>query len=85
MASFPSTTPMTSDRAAAALNAIAGRASGARVVLSSALELLDGSRASGEIAVSNVARERLGRLLLEVAAKTNEFQRVIEELKGEQS
>lgn len=78
------TTPMKSERAIAALNVIAGRASGARAVLASALDLLDASRAMGEVTVTDVVRERLSRLLLETAAKAIEFQREIETLKTQQ-
>lgn len=81
MAISQSISPMTSERALAALNVIAGRASGARAVLSSALELIDASRATGEIKVSIEARERLARLLLEAASKAIDFQRAIEALK----
>lgn len=77
-------TSMRTDRAIAALNVISGRASAARPVMSSALELLDASRAIGEVTVPDIARERLARLLLEVAAKVNEFQREIEALKDAQ-
>jgi len=78
------TTPTKPERAVTALNVISGRASAARPVLSSALELLDASRAMGEVKISDVARERLGRLLLEVAAKTSEFQATVEALRSEQ-
>jgi hypothetical protein len=82
MPSSPLTTPMPIDRAVTSLNVIAGRASGARAVLSSAMELLDACRARGEVKVSDLARERLGRILLEVAAKTSEFQAELEALGG---
>lgn len=84
MAISPLITPTRPERAVAALNVIAGRASAARPVMSSALELLDASRAIGEVRVPEIARERLARLLLEVAAKVNEFQREIEALKDAQ-
>ena len=84
MPSSPLTSPTPSDRAVTALNVIIGRTGGARAVLSSALELLDASRAIGEVTVSDVARERLGRLMLEMAAKTCEFQAEIEALRSAQ-
>lgn len=68
-------------RAVAALNVIAGRASGARAVLSSALELIDASSAMGEIKVPLDVRDRLARLLLEAASKAIDFQSAIEALK----
>ena len=71
MANSQPTTQTRTDRAVAALNVAVGRVGGARAVLSSALELLDASRAMGEVTVPDIARERLGRLLLEVAAKTS--------------
>lgn len=68
-------------RSVAALNVIAGRASGARAVLSSALELIDASSRMGEIKVPLDVRDRLARLLLEAASKAIDFQRAIEALK----
>lgn len=77
---------MTSERALAALNVIAGRASGARAVLSSALELIDASSAMmGEIKVPLDMRDRLARLLLKAASKAIDFQRAIEALKDLQT
>lgn len=61
-----------------------GRASAANAAFVSALDLLDSARAGGDLVMSDLARERLSRLMLEVSAKTNEFRRELEELIGEQ-
>lgn len=62
-----------------------GRATAANVVVVSALDTLEAARAAGDVQMSDMARERLSRLMLEVSAKTNEFRRELEEILAAQT
>lgn len=80
MESKPAATSTPISRATAAVHVAAGRATAANVVIVSALDMVDAARAAGDLVVTDIARERLSRLMLEVSAKTNEFRRELEGL-----
>lgn len=80
MASSTSPKPTATDRARGAVLVASGRATAATLVLSSALDLVDASRAAGDLQVSDIARERLSRLVLEASATVNAIRRELEAL-----
>ena len=84
MPTNPATTQTPINRARAALLMASGRVTGASEIMLSALAMVDTVRREGDAQISDVARERLGRLALEVSAKTNEFRRELEELMAAQ-
>lgn len=72
--------PTATDRARSAVLVASGRATAASVVLSSALDMVDAARAAGDLQVSDLARERLSRLVLEGSATVNAIRRELEAL-----